>query len=164
MKCTPEMDFRNPNLPEFVLPEVEEPQAEDKPTTSILPPNPEDAAEELPEWLREIDNPIAEGTSPVELPEAAESTEFPDWLKTYPTPVTVETPLAPIQSIPEPEPSDEIPNWLQDMGSLQTTEGADLNLPDWLNDIQSATEPALAGVPEQTLPEWLLDEVPTSRS
>ncbi len=142
---------------------MEESLDEDKPTTSILPPHPEDAAEELPEWLREIDNPVAEGTSPVELAETEDTSEFPDWLKTYPTSASMDTPLAPIEAAPELEPIDEVPNWLQDMGSMQASEPSDLNLPDWLNDIQAAIEPVVSDVSDQpvvALPEWLVDEVP----
>ena len=163
----PEPDFANPNLTDFSMPVIEEAQGipesieKDRPTTSILPPNPEEAAEELPEWLREIDNTASEGTSPVELPEpSTEQDEFPDWLKSYPTPTAVETTFTPTEPVAEPAISEEIPGWLQDMGS---TEQSDSNLPDWLKDMQANAEmDVIPGVDQGAggLPEWLEETAP----
>ncbi len=157
------LDFANPDIitpTEEVVPEAE--TIEDKPTTSILPPNPEEAAEELPEWLREIDSGLTEGSSPVEVPEsAAEAGEFPDWLKSYPTPTAVEPPLASAEPNIEQPISDEIPNWLQNMDELQATD-QDTNLPDWLTDMEAGL--AVEGVTSEqpaasTIPEWLEETV-----
>ncbi len=151
-------------LPAFEIPvEEEETQAveavEDKPTTSILPPNPEDAAEELPEWLKEIES--TEGTSPVEMQAEATTDEFPDWLKGYSTP-PAESPLPPAEPAPEPDATLEVPNWLDGMdigGAPDTTEVTDM--PDWLKDMQVSAETgeeisAVATTGE--LPEWLQDD------
>ncbi len=153
-------------LPALELPGDEEEtqaveSAEDKPTTSILPPNPEDAAEELPEWLREIES--TEGTSPVEMQAESSTDEFPDWLKGYSTP-PAESPLPPAEPAPEPDAAIEVPNWLDglEIGEAADT-AAETDMPDWLKDMQVSAETgaeisAVATTGE--LPEWLQDEEP----
>jgi tetratricopeptide (TPR) repeat protein len=164
----PEDEYANPNLPDFakfaepaaVVPE--EAPVDERPTTSILPPNPDEAAEELPEWLREIDTSSSTSPAPVEIPlPAADQGEFPDWLNSYPTPTPVEPPMPPAVPVPEPVASDEIPSWLQDI-NLAGAEQADSNLPDWLNEIQTtAVGESVPSIPQGKvdLPDWLQDTV-----
>lgn len=133
--------------------------AEDKPTTSILPPDAEEAAEELPEWLKEIDS--SEGTSPVEMAAATGADEFPDWLKGYSAPPP-ESPLPPAEPAPEPVISADVPSWLDGLDITEAAESStETGVPDWMDDIQGSVETgeepgALATTGE--LPEWLQDE------
>ncbi len=136
---------------------------EDKPTTSILPPNPEDAAEELPEWLREMDTMPSEGTSPVELPAETPQEGFPDWLKGY-NPPPAESPLPPEEPAIEQAPTDEVevPAWLQDLTVGSSEKSSEPELPDWLNDLQFGAETGEeVGAINQSaeLPEWLQDSI-----
>jgi tetratricopeptide (TPR) repeat protein len=162
-----EMDFTTTKSVEIapdVIPAMEMP--EDKPTTSILPPNPEEAAEELPDWLREIDGSTTEvGTPAVEIPvESVAHDEFPDWLKSFPS-SAAEPPLPPEEPVVEPAaPSEEIPVWLQDIGQAVGGDQVDSNLPDWLKGIQNNPEEgvtAFAGEGVSELPSWLQDITPT---
>ncbi len=91
---------------------VEIPDA--KPTTSILPPNPEDAGEELPDWLHEMDTMPTDEPRSVELPEETSQEGFPDWLQGYNTP-PAESPLPPAEPAPIEETTEEVPAWLQDL-------------------------------------------------
>jgi tetratricopeptide (TPR) repeat protein len=162
-----EMDFTTTKSVEIapdVIPAMEIP--EDKPTTSILPPNPEEAAEELPDWLREIDASTTEvGTPAAEIPvESVAHDEFPDWLKSFPS-SAAEPPLPPEEPVAEPAaPSEEIPVWLQDIGQAVGGDQIDSNLPDWLKGIQNNPEEgvtAFAGEGVSELPSWLQDITPT---
>ncbi len=133
---------------------------DDKPTTSILPPNPEDAAEELPEWLREMDTMPAEGTSPVEEVSSETPQEgFPDWLKGY-NPPPAESPLPPEEPLVEPEAVEEVPAWLQDLTIGSGEDSSEPELPDWLKDMQFSAETGeeIGEVSQSTeLPVWLQD-------
>ncbi len=117
---------------------------EERPTTSILPPNPDDLANELPDWLKELDG-YPEGTSPIA--DAAQETtdEFPDWLKGFSeNEPTEQAPITPA-SLEEPQPEEsEVPNWLSDLDLKgSTVESTAVDVPDWLKGLTPEPEPVI---------------------
>lgn len=145
---------------------------EEKPTTSILPPNPQEQGEELPEWLKELDG-YPEGTSPISDATETTSDEFPDWLKGFSESDTNEqVPITPA-SLEEPvEDEGEMPGWLSDLNLKGTSvESSAVDVPDWLRGLgpeptaESPVEQPIDGVPpvvEQTSAEIPADEVLSS--
>ena len=107
---------------------------EEKPTTSILPQNPEDQAEELPEWLKELDG-YPEGTSPIADAAQSSEGEFPDWLKGFgdsePITASAITPAS-LEDTSDTE-GEEVPNWLSDLDLKgSSVESSAVDVPDWL--------------------------------
>ncbi len=70
--------------------------------------------EELPDWINKIDKSV--------LPEAAESTDQPDWMS------QVEQPAA--------QPTEEQPDWLKQLGSEQPAASSE-EQPDWLKGFEN---------------------------
>lgn len=135
---------------------------EDKPTTSILPPNPEEAEEELPEWLRDIDGTAASKIAEENGGTTANGEDFPDWLKSFPVasaPIPTDISGPEESTLDETLPS-ELPSWMEE--SIE--EEADIGLPDWLKDFAPGAKSPLA-VPQEgnnfSLPEWLEETSPS---
>lgn len=120
----------------------------EKPTTSILPPNPEDQAEDLPEWLKELDG-YPEGTSPIADSAQSTSEDFPDWLKGFSESETVEqAPITPASLEVPIEENDDVPNWLSDLDMKgSTVESSAVDVPDWLRGLGPEPETEVAEEP-----------------
>jgi tetratricopeptide (TPR) repeat protein len=155
----PSIQKAEPELPESV--EVIPDSEEERPTTSILPPNPEDLANELPDWLKELDG-YPEGTSPIA--DSAEDTtdEFPDWLKGFsenePSPQAPITPASLEESQAE---ESEVPNWLSDLDLKgSSVESTVVEIPDWLKGLEPEPEPSIdeMSVSDQEIPPTLESE------
>ena len=132
---------------------------DDKPTTSILPPNPEDTAEQLPDWLREMDTMPVEEMGPVGISEESTQEGFPDWLQGY-NPPPAESPLPPNEPTPLEESTEEVPAWLQDLTVGTDEFSSELEIPDWLKDMQISAETGeeISAVSQSAeLPVWLQD-------
>ena len=130
---------------------------EERPTTSILPPNPEDLANELPDWLKELDG-YPEGTSPIADSTQETTDEFPDWLKGFAE--NEPTEQAPITLTPLEEPQQEeaeVPNWLSDLDLKgSSVESTAVDVPDWLKGLTPEPEPVvdeLAETDQEVTPE-----------
>jgi tetratricopeptide (TPR) repeat protein len=123
-------------------------------------------AEEIPDWLRELEEPLAKeaeippvAEAPVE--EVAPVEEIPDWLREVEEPLAKEAEIPPVAEAPLEEvvPAEEIPDWLREVEEPLAKEAeippvakAPLEevvpaeeIPDWLRELE---EPALAKVPE----------------
>ena len=128
-----------PELPESV--EAVTDTKEEKPTTSILPPNPEDLANELPDWLKELDG-YPEGTSPIADSTQETTDEFPDWLKGFSeNEPSEQAPITPA-SLEEPQQEEtEVPNWLSDLDLKgSSVESTAVDVPDWLKGLSPEPE------------------------
>ncbi len=131
-----------PELPESV--DVVPDSEEERPTTSILPPNPEDLANELPDWLKELDG-YPEGTSPIADSTQETTDEFPDWLKGFSeNEPSEQAPITPA-SLEEPQAEEsEVPNWLSDLDLKgSSVESTVVDVPDWLKGLEPEPEPSV---------------------
>jgi len=113
----------------------------------------EEALEELPDWLAELQPPAA-----AKAPAAAE--ELPDWLTEFQPPAAAET-AAPAA---QPAEAEELFGWDAFAGApteaaTATGEEALEELPDWLAELQP---PAAAKAPAaaEELPDWLTELQP----
>ncbi len=103
------------------------------------------SAEELPDWLQEMEVEEAAGqtSEPVvdEIiatePEPAD--EIPDWLKEMESEAG-ETIVAAPEAMQIPETSEELPDWLQEMEVEETEAEPSEELPDWVRETDSETE------------------------
>jgi hypothetical protein len=127
-------------------------EEEDQRVTSDAPPEP---ADDIPDWLRDLDIEPPTGPAGPEEPEPVEE-EMPDWLRASDTP-----PSAPIL---EEETTAEFPDWLHGTAPPHQ-EPEEAEQPDWLQEgmLQSG-EQALKfeddsedqGPPEPAeIPDWL---------
>ncbi len=138
----PSIQKAEPELPESV--EVIPDSEEERPTTSILPPNPEDLANELPDWLKELDG-YPEGTSPIADSTQDTTDEFPDWLKGFSeNEPSEQAPITPA-SLEEPQAEEsEVPNWLSDLDLKgSSVESTVVEVPDWLKGLEPEPEPVV---------------------
>ncbi len=133
-------------------------EGEEKPTTSILPPNPEDQEKELPDWLKELDSASsADDTMPAETAATTEE-EYPDWLKGSTLPA--ETPLPPAEPTAEAVAASaaDMPDWLKDLNITGDTTGSVPEMPDWLKgaapEVAEATQP-MARNTTPDIPSWM---------
>ncbi|HEY0606793.1 MAG TPA: hypothetical protein VGD58_27995, partial [Herpetosiphonaceae bacterium] len=138
------------------LHDAEPPSAQSGATVPLTPIAPSSAADDVPDWLREIEQPSA-GTP---APAPASNQDLPPWLvEESPT----AAPIAPAPAQPTP-PADDVPSWLLDVDAPTPAQPAVQSdtLPPWLADDSAApgapTQPFNDPGATQALPAWLLDE------
>ena len=113
-------------------------------------PAPSEAGEqEIPDWLRNLQDVPAAAAGLAQAEEAGQQSETPeaespDWLKDL-GPLPASEGAGPVEPVEEAQPAAETPDWLKDLGPLPASEGAGpvelsgeaqpaAETPDWLKD------------------------------
>jgi hypothetical protein len=137
------------------------PAAQSGATVPLTPIASSSPADDVPDWLREIEQPAA--SAPVPAPTSNQ--DLPPWLaEESPT----AAPITPAPAQPTP-PAEDLPSWLLDVDAPAPAQSPAQSetLPPWLSDASAApgapTQPLNDPGATQALPSWLLDE-PSSGS
>ena len=122
-------------LPEW-LQELEKESSEEnldkQPGEINLPVETIEPSNDLPDWLKEIDDGAASGS--------AISAELPEWLKSEPA-LADQTPTAALENMPIDAGDVEVPTWLQDLETPTTGETLPADdMPEWLKQITGDEE------------------------
>ena len=144
------------------------------------PKTPEQPADEIPDWLKEMGEPVVElfPEEPAAEEPALPADELPEWLKEMEAPAAELTSVEPV--VEEPAlPTDELPTWIDQVGqSADVIESSQPepeeevapfdDLPYWLKETAKITPAELSSLPvditpeetslpEIVLPDWLLE-------
>lgn len=138
------------------LHEPAQPTAQSGATVPLTPISPSAAPDDVPDWLREIEQPAASSPTP-----ATTDQNLPPWLAEESPTAAAPIALASAQATP---PAEDLPSWLLDVDTPAPAQSPAQGetLPPWLAD--DSTQP---GAPTQfsndpgatqPLASWLLDE------